>query len=53
MTERPSAWNIHTMAYVGGEWRAPVRIEQSSGSNDQRVSTATDANGVLWVAYPS
>ena len=53
MKERPAAWNIHTMTYSGGAWTDPARLDQSSGSNDQRVSAAVDAAGKLWVAYPS
>ncbi len=53
MKERPAGWNIHTMGYLGSAWSTPQRLERSSGSNDQRMSTATDREGNLWVAYPS
>ena len=53
MKERPLGWNVHTMTYAAGAWTAPVRLEQSSGSNDQRISAVIDADGKLWVAYPS
>ena len=53
MKERPGAWNVHTMTYSGDQWSAPERLEQSAGSNDQRVAAAIDPDGQMWVAYPS
>ena len=53
MTERPGAWNIHAMTYRGDRWSAPERVERSAGSNDQRLASAVDADGRMWIAYPS
>lgn len=53
MTERPGAWNIHSMTYEGESWTAPRRVEASAGSNDQRLSAAIDPNGQMWIAYPA
>ncbi len=53
MTERPLGWNVHTMTYAGGAWTPPEMIERSAGSNDQRIATATDRDGTMWIAYPS
>lgn len=53
MKERPGAWNVHMLTYRGSDWSAPQLLESSSGSNDQRVSTAIDSSGKTWVAYPS
>ena len=53
MKERPGAWNVHAMTYSGDTWSSPVMLENSSGSNDQRVAVATGAEGRTWVAYPS
>ena len=53
MKERPGAWNVHAMTYSGDTWSSPVMLENSSGSNDQRVAVATSAEGRTWVAYPS
>ena len=53
MKERPGAWNVHMLTYQGSDWSAPQLLESSSGSNDQRVSTAIDSSGKTWVAYPS
>ena len=52
MKERPAGWNVHTMTYAGGSWTPPVRLERSSGSNDQRISTAVDADGKLLGRLP-
>lgn len=53
MKERPGAWNIHSMTYEGDRWTAPERVPGSAGSNDQRLARAVDAEGQMWVAYPS
>ncbi len=53
MKERPAAWNVHEMAYSGDRWSGPELVERSSGSNDQGISTAIDAAGRMWIAYPS
>ena len=53
MKERPGAWNIHWMTYDRDHWSAPEQVDQSAGSNDQRLSVATDASGQTWIAYPS
>lgn len=53
MKERPAAWNIHSTVYRGDRWTAPERVEQSSGSNDQRLAPAHDHHGQVWIAYPS
>ena len=53
MKERPAAWNIHSMTYSGDRWSSPQPVEGSAGSNDQRLSTAIDLNGRMWIAYPS
>ncbi len=53
MKERPAAWVINAMTYSGNQWSAPVRVESSSGSNDQRLASAIDAEGRRWIAYPA
>ena len=53
MNERPGAWNVHSMSYIGDRWSAPELLESSAGSNDQRVATAIDADGNTWIAYPA
>ena len=53
MKERPGAWNVHAMTYVGVTWSAPERLEGSAGSNDQDVAAAIDSDGQIWAAYPS
>lgn len=53
MKERPGAWNVHELAYSGDSWSAPELLDLSSGSNDQRISAATDPAGRTWIAYPS
>ncbi len=53
MQRRPGGWAIYATAYRGSSWTPPVRLSESTGSNDQRVATAVDRSGRLSIAYPA
>ncbi|MFQ6097752.1 MAG: TolB family protein, partial [Armatimonadota bacterium] len=44
-------WNVYAIAYDGVEWTQPMLLVGSNGRNDQRVSTAVDASGAIWLAF--
>jgi len=46
-------WEMETVWFDGQKWSEPVFVPSSRGRNDQRVGTALDAQGRLWLAWPT
>jgi hypothetical protein len=52
---RGKLWTISLVRYDAKQkaWSAPAVLPDSSFSQDRRCQTARDANGALWLAWPS